>query len=321
MHTTAVPSTAPTTGTAPTFDAAPTTGTTPTAGTAPAFDALAAGSATGGRLAPWARRFVPWFIAATMVGITAMVVPFWFGADPELLLAVIPLGSWIPAVAAVVVLFAMRRPVPILRALALRPFSPRRKMLAAVGIVIGALVVVAVGAVAATAATGLVSFRPAPGVAQTALLVLPLVVFTMLSTLGEELGWRGALYSALAPWGWWRASLAVGAVWTVWHLPLLATYVATGSMTWLQGTVTSVNLMLAAVLLGAMRELSGSVWPAVLGHALLNTVLTFATSNFTTSSLDLPAGDQWILAAAGWAVWIVVLVAVLVPLRRTLAPR
>jgi len=38
---------------------------------------------------------------------------------------------------------------------------------------------------------------------------------------GEELGWRGLLQRELAPMGFWRASLAIGLVWGLWHAPLI----------------------------------------------------------------------------------------------------
>lgn len=39
---------------------------------------------------------------------------------------------------------------------------------------------------------------------------------------GEEFGWRGYLLWELAPLGFWRASLAIGALWGVWHAPVIA---------------------------------------------------------------------------------------------------
>lgn len=39
------------------------------------------------------------------------------------------------------------------------------------------------------------------------------------TAFGEEFGWRGYLLWELAPLGFWRASLVVGAIWGVWHLP------------------------------------------------------------------------------------------------------
>lgn len=43
--------------------------------------------------------------------------------------------------------------------------------------------------------------------------------------LGEEFGWRGYLLWELAPLGFWKASLAIGTLWGIWHAPgILAGY-------------------------------------------------------------------------------------------------
>jgi membrane protease YdiL (CAAX protease family) len=39
--------------------------------------------------------------------------------------------------------------------------------------------------------------------------------------LGEELGWRGLLLTEVRPLGWWRANLAIGLAWGLWHAPLI----------------------------------------------------------------------------------------------------
>ncbi|WP_225336507.1 CPBP family intramembrane glutamic endopeptidase [Halomicrobium urmianum] len=38
---------------------------------------------------------------------------------------------------------------------------------------------------------------------------------------GEEFGWRGYLLWELAPWGFWKASLAIGTLWGLWHAPVI----------------------------------------------------------------------------------------------------
>ena len=40
--------------------------------------------------------------------------------------------------------------------------------------------------------------------------------------LGEELGWRGFVYNELIHLGFWRASLIIGTIWGLWHLPIIA---------------------------------------------------------------------------------------------------
>lgn len=39
--------------------------------------------------------------------------------------------------------------------------------------------------------------------------------------LGEEVGWRGYLLWELAPLGFWPASILVGAMWGIWHAPIV----------------------------------------------------------------------------------------------------
>ncbi|MDS0476879.1 CPBP family intramembrane glutamic endopeptidase [Natrinema sp. 1APR25-10V2] len=38
---------------------------------------------------------------------------------------------------------------------------------------------------------------------------------------GEEFGWRGYLLWELAPWGFWKASFAIGSLWGLWHTPVI----------------------------------------------------------------------------------------------------
>ena len=41
-------------------------------------------------------------------------------------------------------------------------------------------------------------------------------------TLGEELGWRGLLLRETQGWGFFKSNLFVGAVWGLWHAPIIA---------------------------------------------------------------------------------------------------
>lgn len=47
------------------------------------------------------------------------------------------------------------------------------------------------------------------------------ITINALVALGEEVGWRGFLYSELRKWGFWRMSYAVGVVWGIWHAPII----------------------------------------------------------------------------------------------------
>jgi membrane protease YdiL (CAAX protease family) len=87
---------------------------------------------------------------------------------------------------------------------------------------------------------------------------------------GEELGWRGYLLWELAPLGFWKASLAIGVVWGVWHLP----GVIAG------GQYPSYTMVGVPVMIGATVALSpiytylvwraDSVFAAALFHGIFN---------------------------------------------------
>ncbi len=42
-----------------------------------------------------------------------------------------------------------------------------------------------------------------------------------IAALGEELGWRGLLLTELAPLGFWKLSIVTGALWGIWHAPII----------------------------------------------------------------------------------------------------
>jgi membrane protease YdiL (CAAX protease family) len=56
------------------------------------------------------------------------------------------------------------------------------------------------------------------GIVLGSLINIPALVFT------EELGWRGYLHFLWRPSGFWRTSLATGAIWGAWHAPAIYFY-------------------------------------------------------------------------------------------------
>lgn len=47
------------------------------------------------------------------------------------------------------------------------------------------------------------------------------VTVNAVAGFGEELGWRGFLHKQLGHLGFWRMSMVIGAVWGLWHAPLI----------------------------------------------------------------------------------------------------
>lgn len=96
---------------------------------------------------------------------------------------------------------------------------------------VGAGLALVVGTFAVSLLVPGVSLSPSPvdGVVSlpTPLNVVAVLAFTLVvgvtsnavMAFGEEFGWRGYLLWELAPLGFWKASVAVGAVWGLWHAP------------------------------------------------------------------------------------------------------
>ena len=97
-------------------------------------------------------------------------------------------------------------------------------------------------------------------------------MLSLTSALGEELGWRGFLVPKLAEgWSFTTTALVSGAIWAVWHMPLIIFAGYNGGTTVLYSIVCFVVMVLGiSVPLAWIRLRSGSVWPAALFHASHN---------------------------------------------------
>lgn len=135
--------------------------------------------------------------------------------------------------------------------------------------------------------------------------VAPLI--NSLFTFGEEFGWRGYLLPKLMPLGSRKAVIISGIIWGIWHAPVIAMGHNYGTdypffpwagilfMTWF---TILVGIFLAWVTLRA-----GSVWPAVIGHAVINGIsgigILAATGAPPTLLGPLPTG---LLGGIGWLI-------------------
>ncbi|WP_202593763.1 CPBP family intramembrane glutamic endopeptidase [Halolamina rubra] len=107
-----------------------------------------------------------------------------------------------------------------------------------------------------------------------ALTVAPII--NGLFAFGEEFGWRAYLLPKLSPLGRRRAIVLTGAIWGVWHWPVIAMgynygfdypgFPWTGMLAFLAFTVG------AGTFLAVLTEREGSVWPASVGHGAINAV-------------------------------------------------
>ncbi|MBN1976405.1 MAG: CPBP family intramembrane metalloprotease [Anaerolineae bacterium] len=111
-------------------------------------------------------------------------------------------------------------------------------------------------------------------IVQTATGVLAAPLVNSLFTFGEEFGWRAYLQPKLMGLGRRKALLLTGVIWGVWHWPVTAmghNYgLAYPGFPWLGMLAMVWFTSVIGAFLGWVTLRSGSVWPAVIGHAAIN---------------------------------------------------
>ncbi len=98
------------------------------------------------------------------------------------------------------------------------------------------------------------------------------IFISLLSAIGEEIGWRGFMVPALYERLGLEKTLTVTAlIWCVWHLPLLAfgDYMS-GTPLWYQLPAFVLCIFPVGVMAGILAIETGSVWPAAFLHAAHN---------------------------------------------------
>ena len=132
------------------------------------------------------------------------------------------------------------------------------------------------------------------------------VIINLIPCFGEEFGWRGYLLMRLLPLGRARAMVLTGAIWGVWHAPIILQ-----GHNYPQHPLLGVPLMvtfciLLGVLLGWLRLASGSVFPAAVGHASVNGPGSTALA-FLRARNDLTAGLTGLLGQGVMLLFVVLL--------------
>jgi membrane protease YdiL (CAAX protease family) len=147
------------------------------------------------------------------------------------------------------------------------------------------------------------------------ILALPLVgLINSVATFGEEYGWRGYLLPGLLPLGQGRALILSGIIWGLWHAPIIAMGYNYPQHPYLGIALMCVFTTIAGILLGWTRLATGSVWPAVLGHAAINA----AGGSYVLLAQAGASVDTAQATLLGWSGWILplLLIGVLVATRR-----
>ena len=136
------------------------------------------------------------------------------------------------------------------------------------------------------------------------MLPLFLVILTLTDGLGEELAWRGfALPRLLSRHNALVASLILGVIWALWHLPLV----------WTEGSVMYQQpVWLLLVDITAKSVLFTWVFLHTRGSVLLAMLFHGATNLFAVSPTLTSTGDLTFLLLAAGAKWVLVVVVIVV---------
>jgi membrane protease YdiL (CAAX protease family) len=108
------------------------------------------------------------------------------------------------------------------------------------------------------------------------------LVFSLLFTLTEELGWRGYLYRQWRHLGFWRFSLIQGIIWGVWHWPMVIYFgMVFADDRWAGLVYYPLSLMTLAPIMTLMRDRDGSIWAPGILHGTLNAISIVAFGALT----------------------------------------
>ncbi len=259
-----------------------------------------------------ARRKVLWFLGLTLVLVTAAYVPILRSGKMQML--PVALLMWMPGLAAILTMLITTRSI---KGLGWRPRTARLLGLALVLPLLYALPVYGL-----TWLAGLGGYNPAGWSAEAggmavlpalALLLTAGLVQSLLTALGEEIGWRGLLVPQLAQITTLRNTwLISSAVWLLFHLPLIlgGDYHAEGTPLWFSLLCFSLMVFAMGAVMAWIRLASGSLWPAALLHASHNLIVQGIFDAGTTAGPVSPyitgefgAGLAVTIGIAGWVLW------------------
>lgn len=118
--------------------------------------------------------------------------------------------------------------------------------------------------------------------------------------LGEEIGWRGWLWSRLQAYGQLISIVISGGIWGIWHAPLILLGYNYPFATGPWGVMAMCGMCIVfGAFLGWLRNFSDSVWPAALAHGVFNASVGLV-SLFIVMGAPLDTTQASILGWSGW---------------------
>lgn len=137
------------------------------------------------------------------------------------------------------------------------------------------------------------------------------IFVSLLTALGEEIGWRGFMLPALLERiGVIKAIAAVSLFWCLWHFPLLiwGGYME-GTPLWYSLIAFVLCIFPVGIICAILTIKSGSVWPAAFLHAAHNAFdqAVFGVLTAGDDKMYYVSETGWITVVCAWAVAIVLL--------------
>lgn len=116
-------------------------------------------------------------------------------------------------------------------------------------------------------------------------LMIYAVFSSILTAMGEEIGWRGFLLPKMElVMSRKKAIILSGFIWAVWHYPLMiAGLYQSGTPFWYQLPKFTIEVILITSVMAYLRFHSNSVWPAIILHASHNYIDQMLCAPLTSS--------------------------------------
>ena len=113
------------------------------------------------------------------------------------------------------------------------------------------------------------------------------LVLSIILVPGEEIGWRGYLLTRLIDAGVPNAVVVSGIIWGLWHVPLVlwGGYIQATPSPLLSAGILMITTTSLGYVLARLRLDTGSIWPPIVLHAAMNTVIQ-AVFDPATSGAD-----------------------------------
>ena len=133
------------------------------------------------------------------------------------------------------------------------------------------------------------------------------VLLAAVFALGEEIGWRGFLVPELAKTrSFTGVALLSGAIWAAFHFPFVFIFGAERAATPIpyQLLVMTIQAIAIGTVVAWLRLKSGSLWTAVIFHAVLNPFGQGLFTQLTVNTELTPyiAGEQGLALAISWSI-------------------